>query len=80
MNNIIIISQDKEKVMNYKNISCLYVKEPYTDTGEWKIVAVDNGDHVFSLGSYPRGRCFQILEEITDKIIREVNRIEMPER
>lgn len=80
MRNTVIISQNKEKVMNYNNISCLYVKEPYTDSGEWQIMAVDNGDHVFSLGSYPRGKCFQVLEEITDKIVREVVRIEMPER
>ena len=80
MKNIVIISQDREKVMNYNNISCLYAKEPYTDLGQWQIVATDNGDHVFSLGSYPRARCFQILIEITDKIVREVARIEMPER
>jgi hypothetical protein len=80
MNNIVIISQDKESVINYNNISCLYIKEPYTDSGKWQLVATDNGNHFFSLGSYSRGKCFQVLEEITDKIIRDVVRIEMPER
>lgn len=84
MKNTMIISQNKKIAMNYNNIFALGMEERYYEgkLKEWRIVAKSVGTgHLTTLGFYSsEHRCFQVLEEITDKIVREVAHIEMPER
>lgn len=84
MRNIIIISQDKKIAMNYNNIFALGMEERYYEgkLKEWRIAAKNVGTgHLTTLGFYPSEyRCMEVFNTITDKIIRGVERIEMPER
>ncbi len=84
MNNIMIISQNKKTAINYNNIFALEIRESYykgTLTG-YEIAAKNVGTGFFTaLGSYSwEYRCVEVFNEITDKIIRGVGCIEMPER
>ena len=84
MQNIIIKSQDKRRVFNYNNITVLGLEEYYykSELKEWRIAAKTIGDsHLFTLGSYPSEyACANVLNQITDKIIRGAAYIEVPER
>lgn len=84
MNNIMIISQNKKIAMNYNNIFALGIEECYYEgkLKEWRIVAKSVGiSHLTTLGFYSSEyQCVEVFNTITDKIIRGVGRIEMPER
>ena len=84
MKNTMIISQNKKIAMNYNNIFALGMEERYYEgkLKEWRIVAKSVGTgHLTTLGFYSSEyRCVEVFNEITDKIIRGVGRIEMPER
>ena len=84
MNNIVIISQDKKRAINYNNIFALEIEACYYKgkLKEWRAAAKNVGTGSLTvLGFYSSEyRCVEVFNEITDKIIRGVGRIEMPER
>jgi hypothetical protein len=84
MKNIIIVTQDKKIRLNYNNIVCLGIEESYYkgELKEWCIKASTiGGSHLFTLGSYSSEYiCADVLNRITDEIIKGVEYIEVPER
>lgn len=84
MKSTVIISQDKKTAINYNNIFALGMEERYYEgkLKEWRIAAKNVGTgHLTTLGFYSSEyRCSEVLNAIINDIIREVGRIEMPER
>jgi hypothetical protein len=84
MKNIVIISQDKKIAINYNNIFALGIEKRYYEgkLKDWRIAAKNVGTgHLTTLGFYAsEDRCVEVFNAITDKIVRDAGRIEMPER
>lgn len=71
---MIIVSQDKETIMNFERINFIRIEDMY------QIVANYADDYYEHLGSYDtEKRAKEILEEIVNTYVRECKTYNMPE-
>lgn len=65
---MIIVSQDKELILNFENIDAIGIGNPLDDdNGMFKVLASTTSDNEYTLGKYKtEERVKEILQEIID--------------
>ena len=68
---MIIVSQDKELILNFKNIDVIGIGNPLeNDDGMFKVLASTTSDNEYTLGRYAtEKRAKEVLQEIIKKYL-----------
>lgn len=68
---MIIVSQDKELILNFENIDAIEIENPLeNDEGLFQILAITTSDNEYTLGKYKtEKRAKEVLQEIMKKYL-----------
>lgn len=68
---MIIVSQDKELILNFENIDAIEIGNPLEyDDGMFKVFAITTSDNEYTLGKYEtEKRAKEVLQEIMKKYL-----------
>ena len=78
---MIIVSQDKDTIINFKNIEILGIGNPLEDDeGKFKILANTTIDNQYVIAKYKtEERAKEIIMDIYSKLVDEKKNYKMPE-
>lgn len=77
---MIIVSQDKERIVNFDNVSCIEICPPFDDTQKFEIDAEKVNGELIELGIYEtEKRAKEVLIDIYSKVVDEKKNYRMPE-